>query len=370
MEVLVAPVSGGSFPHQLASMRLLCSMRYRPELALGSSGGNLTIYLTMAAHWDSNSINRVVRSLDSKYLVQSWFPSVVSFLPSIIAGIFTGAAYRTSKDIYKVFETYFTPESITETEIWNGAINRDTGAVCLFCNRSRETAHIKGDRYRERMFKSLPLHYLNGDMKDICLSSVASSAVPLVLEAQTYNGASYIDGGTKFASPLVPLQDELRYMSAERGGIHITYVNGYNVEEDYSHNKIPVDIVSNGMSVTAHVVRGLVLHDRMTAYELIHGSCGQTSHYADLNDVNAIRAIYPLLKFTSSSLLEIYPKYTGNIDYTNFTGDQIIEQMNRSEVQLAGHLWWIGKSEIFRNIPGVVYGTEEDHCGIQPRCQI
>lgn len=370
MQVLVAPVSGGSFPHQLAALRLLSEMGYRPPLALGSSGGQLSIYLVMAAHWEPNAINRVVRSLNSKHMVRSWFPSIMNFMPSVIAGIFTGAAYRTSDDVYTMFEAYFTPETIVETEVWNGAINRDTGAVRLFCNRPLEMALVKGNYYRKRMFKSMPLCYLGGNVREICLSSLASSAVPLVFEAQVYRESSYIDCGTKFASPLVPLQDELRALRDREGGLHIIYVNGYNVEEDYSHDRIPVDIVSNGVSVTAHVIRGFVLHDRMTAYELIQGDCGRDSHYVDVCSVRGLRAVYPLLRKSNGSLLEIYSRDKSTIDYTNFTGEDVVAIMNKSQGQLAGHLWWTGDPHLFDGIGDVVPPRGDECITFQPRCQL
>jgi len=363
----VAPVSGGSFPHQLAALQLLTSCGYHPPLALGSSGGNLSIYLTMAAHWDPVGISRVAGSLSSEQLVQSWFPSLMSFVPSVAAGIFTGAAYRTSTRVHGIFENYFTPLTVVETEVWNGAVNRDTGAVSLFCNRRRENALIQGNYFHKRLFKSEELKYLNGDLKKICCSSLASSAVPLVFEAQNYEQQDYIDGGTKFASPLVPLQDELR-MLGRSGGIHITYINGYNVEEDYSHSQIPVDIISSGVSVTGHVVRGFVLHDRMTACELVRNDCCDSLHYANVEFPNSIAEVMKLLPNTYSSMLEIYPRSESSLNYTSFTGNQVRKMIRESIPQLAGRLWWVGSAELFQEIPGMKY-EETGEYGRRTTCE-
>ncbi len=352
MEILVAPISGGYFPHQLAALQLLTENNYQPELALGSSGGNLSIYLAMASHWDPVGLRRVVASLNSDQIVRSWFPSLMSFVPSVVAGVFTGAAYRTSNKVYEFFRNYFTPLTMVETEVWNGAVNRDTGAVALFCNRGMNDALIQGRYYQHRLFKSEPLKYLNGDLDCICRSVVASSAVPLVFEAQEYNHQNYIDGGTKFASPLVPLQDELRVLGSSQG-LHITYINGYNVEEDYSHSQIPVDIISSGVSVTAHVVRGFVLHDRMTACELVRSDCGNGLHYIDIHIPEAITSVRSRIHLCNSSMLEIYPRYKGSINYTSFTGEELLSVIDHSLPLLSARLWWVGRKDLFSDIQGI-----------------
>lgn len=348
MKVVAASISGGYFPHQLRLLHELMLLGYKPDIALGCSGGNVALYLAQAAGWDPYGLNRVARSINSRFFVESWFPSSLDFIPSLAAGLFAGAAYRKSEHAIRLFNAYFTPADVVETEIWVGAINEKSGSIRLFCNRSYEDAIIKGKHYNLRMFKSDPLKYLNGNVEHICQASVASSSIPLIIDPQKIDGREYVDGGTKFASPLSPLQDELTHLAEKHGGIHIIYINGYNVEQDLKDK--PVSIIDRGRNATSLITRGFVLHDRTVAYTIIRGTGRVT--FADVQSC-ALSRVYDLISKCKSSLLELFPLVDSSIDYTNFNGDDVIHVMEQTSRHFAGHLWWTGDDNIFDNIEGV-----------------
>lgn len=352
MEIMVAPISGDTFPRQLSMLRRLTRHGYKPAIALSSSGGCVCTYLAMASHWDPNELNRVVRSISSDHFITSWFTGVLECVPSVVAGMFMGSMYKRSLQTIKVFETYFSPSDLVDIEVWTSAVNEETGAVCLFCNRSQCEAIIKGENFKMRTYKSEPLNYMDGDITRICDSTLATSSVPMLIQPQLIGDKRYIDSGTKFASPLAPLQDEIKLLGKQEGGLHIIYINGYNIEVDLEVERMK-NIIDQGRNIACHVIRGFVLHDRMVARNLICGSAPcSVLHFADVC-VNALDIVYSRRRLTSSSLLEIYPITDMIINYTNFKGEDVIKIMDEVYDKCAGRLWWIGNPYIFMDVPGV-----------------
>ncbi len=349
--VLIAPISGGHFPGQLAAMTKLSEQNYVPDLSLASSGGTVATYVSSAANWRNPQINVISGSLDYRLFIKSWLPIDLRFFPSPIAGIFFGALYKSSELIAKFFYTFFTADKIVKDEIWVAAINRRTGAVCLFCNRRRETAVIKGNHYLPEMVKSEPLHYLNGDIELVSKSVMASSSIPVLVSPQTIGDNEYIDCGAKFASPLIPLREEIR--SLGENGLHIVYVNGYNLQKDLRVNRecgngeVCIDrqnIIQNGQSATDHIVRGLVIHDRVTAYGLIRekGEVNVIYHSIDF-----LETIMEKREQISYSLLEIYPQECRVIDVVSFTGNDVTEAISYAAKRLQLIFWWVGPADLF-----------------------
>jgi len=374
--ILAASISGGLFPYQLEALRELCKHGFKPSLILGSSGGNVASYIAMAGRWTPSGIERVASELDPSYFIVPWYPLMYSVLPSTISGavsgLFNGSLYESSPNAIKIFETYFAPNEIKDVEMWVGAVNEVTSSFTLFCNRAKEECVIQGKHFNRRMFKAEPLKYLNGDINRICKASIASSSIPVIVEAEEIDGQRYVDSGTKFSSPLTPLQNELKAIGKNNGGrIHIIYITGYDLEADLPAHKL-ASMMDRGTTAAEHLVRGLTLHDRATACEIIRDvgslcdaapyTCntdGTKVHFVDILSVS-IPEVYRRLKYTKTCLLELFPLCKQVLDYTNFNGKMVIDMMNFAHTQMAGHLWWTGDENIFNGIPGVTRDPEQD----------
>lgn len=350
--VAVLPISGGRFPIQLAGLRCLAQYGFEPQIVLASSGGSVATYTAAAGHWQPTGITRVAASLDSQYFIRSWFSSGFDIFHSAMAGIFYGAIYQASDITLDFFRAYFTPKTITKTEVWVGAVNYHTGEACLFCNRDRESAHLQGKYFNPSMFKCEPLRYLGGSLKKIMNASMASSSVPLLVEARPIDQGHYIDCGTKFASPLTPIQDEIKGL-ARQGPLHLFYINGHDVEADTTADEVGTgfNIFTGTMSVTEHLVRGFIIHDRTTAFEIINNDCGTPPHHLCAPIVK-LGWIMSRIYQTRSSLLEIYPlRKCKVLTLTNFTGEEIVECIDYAQPRLGLRLWWNGEPDLFSS-PG------------------
>ena len=350
--VLIAPISGGHFPGQLASMIKLCDRNYIPDLTLASSGGTVATYVSSAANWRNPQVKVISNSLSHQLFIKSWLPIDVRFFPSPLAGIFFGALYKSSDLITKFFWTFFTKDKIVKDEIWVAAINKRTGGVCMFCNKTKDDALIKGDHFLPEMVKSESLCYLDGDIDLISKSVMASSSIPVLVSPQIIGENEYIDCGAKFASPLIPLREEIR--SIGKDGLHIIYVNGYNLQKDLQVNTCidnevctsHQNIIQNGQSATDHFVRGLVIHDRVTAYALIREK-GEVHNIS--KPISSLQIIISKRRLISYSLLEIYPQECHVIDVVSFTGRDVTDAIAFAEKKLQLIFWWVGPPDLFED---------------------
>ena len=70
MRIFVFPVSGGAFPVQLGLLSELTANRdITPDLALGSSGGNVAAYICHACHWKGANMPGIVKLINSEMFV-------------------------------------------------------------------------------------------------------------------------------------------------------------------------------------------------------------------------------------------------------------------------------------------------------------
>ena len=127
MRLFILPVSGGAFPVQLGFIRELNKLGITPDISLGSSGGNVAAYIAAATGWNPENYVNIVKPIHNGMFLASWWPYYLSFLPSYIPGYFKGSIYAngTGADVY--FKKMFQPETVIQTEIWSGTMNRDTG---------------------------------------------------------------------------------------------------------------------------------------------------------------------------------------------------------------------------------------------------
>lgn len=369
--IMAASISGGCFPHQLSIMRKLARSGCSPYIALGSSGGNVSLYLCAGGKWTPCGINRIAKSLNQSLFVEPWYPFITGWVPESLAaaaGYFKGSIYRSSNSGLQLFNSYFAPGDITNIETWVGAVNESTGSIALFGNRCREHSIIKGNHFDRRMFKSEPLKWLCGDTAKIHKAMLASSSVPAVIQPQEIDGEKYVDGGVKFASPLSPLKNEIKAIAKSNDySIHIIYVSGYDIESDIAVTPLN-NMLDHGKVTGSHIVRAMVMHDRDAAKQIIEdisSSCINSEyvcrtedgdakiHFIDVES-RAINAVYERLHLTKCCLFELYPTNPDILNYTKFTGDDVLCMMNKTDNAMAGRLWWSGDFNIFQGIDGVI----------------
>lgn len=353
-QVLVAPISGGSFCVQLAAIRELCKFNYKPNICLAGSGGSVTCYCANAGSWKESGINRIINQLSSTVFITKNDNPLMNIMPRDLIGYYAGYFYKSNPDPDKFLEKFFTKDSIQETEIWVGAINKCSGRLALFCNQSYKKANIQGNHFNVNMFNSEPLRYLSGDIRHIAKSMIASCSIPILLNSTDIGKNSYIDCGTKFATPLTALQEEIVNFGEKDDALHITYLSGYNVEAklDVSEDE-ELDMADLFQTIPNHVVRGMVMADRSVAYRIIASKANNTLMYA-VAPISSLDEIMSLRHKCNFSLIEIYPTTKVEVDIFSFTSKQLSNAVDKASEILGIRIWWDGNEKLFNNVSKIL----------------
>lgn len=339
MQLVVLPVSGGAFVVQLAIVRHLSQVRYRPDLTLSSSGGNVVAYIAAAGDWQWAAITRISQDLSWRLFVDNWC-SVSSI--SYIIGFFSDV-FKHGKGVPAFIERHFSDDTIQKYEIWTGTFNKTRRQSHMFCNRSPDTSVVNYSAIDREITQSLPPTYLDGHLPTIATVTVASATIPGLVPPQTIDKELYVDGGMCGASPLSTMEAAFVGLPI----LHITYITPENLSgHDGQHDAhIENNVLDTIHQASQDILRSQTMMDRKVAYGLLSARGLPIEYetfpcnYETLSRVMALRAEL------TASLLEIYPinrvEEKWRINITNFTNVEI----NQSVEEIYGHcacrFWYI-----------------------------
>lgn len=377
LEVYCASISGGGFPAQLQEILYITEQKkkafetqtenissyYTPDLCMGTSGGNVALYISISGNWNEAGIKRVVSSMSPEMFSQTWWPGPMSFLPTWILGLFEGAVYRPGYGATTLLDAYNNPQSISYTEMWNSSYNKNQKKTALFCNKKEGTTFISPLTYSTFDFKTLPLKYLDGDISKISASVVASASVPLLFKPVVIDGDEYIDGGVTYPSPLTPLQEEIyktikninqsteyqktlsvppipigstgQYeelsLKRDRSILHLTYFSPYNIDstEDTSST------LGTG-NVFSAITDASAVKDRYVGINLLERLKTESQEVKVIDSrINSFE-LWELIRTYNNThyFCEIYVRDNDWIDMNKFTSQDIIDKMNYAKSQI------------------------------------
>ena len=382
MRIYVCPVSGGAFPIQLGLLAECGVVGNRPDIILGSSGGNVASYIGLAANWKADAIPSMATKINSSMFVQSWWPKGLRFLPSWWIGVWMGSVYASGSGSLDLFKTAFAEANITGTEVWTGTMNRETGKGQLFCNRSEAESQIKRKEddllSSFRMRDCMPLTYLDGNLESIASITMASAAIPVLVPEQQVLGARYVDGGTLFSSPLTALQDRIldlafsgsrfhnHEIDPEAGdktqpsgacesstGLHIDYFSSFDMQATSTSSGR--SLYDNGAITIGEMVKSLCVQDRLVALELLRDGRGSPIHFVALegseDSLRIIESVRRNLGSTARTVLELCPVKNDSIDLLNFQASDITRLIEGARKHYQLRFWWCGRlDDTIRNL--------------------
>lgn len=311
LEVFSGTISGGGFPAQLQEILYVIDQKkkafanvsenissyYVPDLCMGTSGGNVALYIAISGNWDEGGIKRVINSMSPDMFAQTWWPGPMSFLPTGLLGIFEGAIYRPGYGATALLKAFNTSNSIMSVEMWNSSYNKNEKKTALFCNRKENTTFISPLTYSNFESKTLPLTFLAGDIPRISSSVVASASVPFLFKPVSIDNNDYIDGGVTYPSPLSIFQEEI-YKCIK--GI----VEPYDYEKTLSSPPIPVGTPEQYAELTAKRSRTILHLTYFSPYNIdstedTTSALGNGNIFSALTDSSAVKD-----RYTGINLLE------------------------------------------------------------------
>ena len=349
MRFWISPVSGGCCPLQMAFMAELSRCDVAPDIAMGSSGGNVANYVGLSANWKEEDIKKNALLLNSKMFASTWWYYPFSWLPSWAIGYWKGSYYADGTGATDIYTKIFTIESITKTEVWTGTLNRTYSKAEFFCNRNKSKAFIKSSLEDDLFADDLPLNYTGGDITKLAEVTLGSASIPILIPEKKIDNSVYVDGGTRFSSPLSGLQQQIRDLIGS-GPLHIDYFSSCNLNAP--NKSIPRTMYENSTLTASELVTSLCVCDRQVSIEIIQNGVQGQLCFAELpGNTDSIKLVEEVRKTCSRSTLEFYPTTNASLDIINFTGQDVVKLMEEAQKNYKLRFWWIETGKEFP-IPG------------------
>lgn len=342
MYVLILPVSGGGFVSQLAILQHLCEVNFIPDVTMASSGGNVAAYVASAAQWKWAGIERIGSELNHNLFVRPWS----SIGPvSYAMGYFNGNIYDRGTGANDFICKYFDEKSVTKDEIWTGTFNKNKKRARLFCNRNKEEAILDIAHVDHDLTRSMESCFACGDLKLIAEASIASASIPGVVPSQKIHDEDYIDGGVARASPLRIMQEPiLKYVATKQCPLHLIYVNCMDLS--YTEQQSARNILDTWKQAASDLMTFQNAIDRQSAYDLLRCHPGSVNKKEfDCNFDNLVRLQQIQMK-TNYTLVEFYPTDDYDINITNFSGADVVNNIRRAYPNCKCRLWWLTPNSV------------------------
>lgn len=379
------PVSGGAIVSHLALLQELYDARiksnngvkkgyfsYAPNLAFGSSGGNISIFIAQASDWTSYGIERNVENVNSDLFLKKWIPDELPLVSDIPFSLLEGSIYNQGKGARELFRTLFTSESVQRTEFWLGAYDIKNKKAQFFCNKSQGNSYIAEPFFNEEqsLYYSMPLKFMDGNidlLADIC---IASATIPATVPSKEVEGLLYADGGVMYSSPLSVLNKEIHRIitGKERVPISKSYQDESNSDENeeftytrnikfeeknlrliyflpYQPNGLEFKDESHDLGIISYlnsILNVSMMQDRNTAVELINSLSPEgleTETYMSINST-ILANIISFLSNKKHYLICLFPHRNPTINIAHISGEGMRKAMKKVRESYGCQVWY------------------------------
>ncbi len=343
LQVYVLPVSGGSFPAQLAGLSLLGEniegLQPRvPDIVLASSGGNIATYLAMAGCWHWAGIERSVRQLQKCWFSRPW--TAIPLLNLVYS--YTRRCYRAAGlGFLEFIAKNFTSTTIQQPEVWTSAYNKTEQRGHLYCNRGREEAQLCLASNQLLVNNLDSPTYAEGNLALIADYCLASASIPHMVPPVEINGRQIIDGGVSGASPLTAMSSTLIHHPADV--LHLTYFSYGDIESNLP-SPPGNGALTEVLNTVGALIKSLAIADRARACAIISERLAPNQKLTVLNcslTSQTLILIDRLRDLGGSTMLEIYSEDNTIIDVYNFDAEHVIHAMKNAREKLRARLTYV-----------------------------
>lgn len=338
--IMVLPSSGGSFPAQIAMVRqLLLAGIDCHDLLLGTSGGNVVGYLTIASDFDADRLYESHKLFEGNMFVAPWS----TIVPSGLAGFFNGSAYKSSDKGLQMFHKLFEDIDIKKVEMWSSTLEQKTGRAQLWCNKGKNEAYIKELDLNVHS-NCKPLRYVDGDINLLSKVCLASASIPSMIEPQILEGEPHQDGGTIFSSPLSPLAQSILNMNVGKP-VHIDYISCCDTEMEVANNG--GNIIKSSESTFLQLMAAHRIQDRAVATRMAYRNVPgyKTIVSTGVGSIQRLKEIEKERSDSIFSLLELYPAECLEVNITYMNSLEVKKMIDTCMTNWRYRLWICRKAK-------------------------
>lgn len=377
------PISGGALVSHLAILQELYDARikandrkksgyfsYAPNLALGSSGGNVSIFIAQSADWTSYGIERNVEHMNSDLFLKKW--TDLPLFSDIPFAIMEGSLYNHGIGARGLFNKLFTTETIQRTEFWLGTYDIKNKKAQFFCNKSQSDSYIAEPFFNEEqsLYYAMPLKFTDGNidmLADIC---IASATIPATVPLKEIDGLLYADGGVMYSSPLSVLNKEIHRIITGKERVPIsksfqiennndeneefTYTRENKIEEKnlrlfyflpYQPNGLEFEDSKSDLGIRSYlnsILNVSMMQDRNTAVELLNNLSQdglETETYMSL-DSDKLANIIRFLSNKKHYVVCLFPHRNPSVNIAHINGNIMKKAMKKVRESYGCQIWY------------------------------
>lgn len=350
LRVYCMPISGVHFPLQLGIVSAISqAVTYsgtgdvkltKPDVVLGSSGGNIAAYYAFSCDWNKVRILSSTGMLSQESFITSW----MDYIPTWIFLPFSKSLFRQGFGFENFFKRIFTSGQIKYgPEIWTGTVRSSTRDHVVFTNKAKNqtilTPRISNPMLRPNFSDAVEAVYLDGNLSNISKITQASASIPWVVNPVEFNEDLYSDGGSIYASPLICFADQLKELGKTQYKIQMSYFSPFNVDNS---PKAMFDIIKE----LGDLMKGSSSHD-MNIFLSIISELGANSSIPEHHDVSSPEKLWNMLNSLENNeevehyAILYYPKDDETtIDLANkFHYVDLIRSIVKTEKSLQAYVW-------------------------------
>lgn len=206
-------ISGGYFVSQTALVTIVRQVTESNggiDALFGNSGGAICNLLSLKYSGTTESIERVLYSIERNMFIKPWVSENHPFYKVIspFTSLFKESFYKASDDQEELVSSFFTKDELRSSELWIGKYDITSNFTSLLCSRSQSDTIFANSintteqvKYMEDLSSTYRIEYADGNIKKISDTLSATSAIPGYKPAIEIDGVYYVDGGVSSPSP-------------------------------------------------------------------------------------------------------------------------------------------------------------------------
>ena len=204
-------ISGGYFVSQTAILAtILPAINNQVDAYFGNSGGAIANLLALKYSGTSESIERVLYSIDKDMFAKPWVSDNMPLTKvlSPFVSMFTNSFYKESKGPEELVEVFYSKDELRNAEMWIGKFDINANFNNLLCSKKKgnsifntQLSQTHNTKYLEDMTGSFTIEYADGNIQTISNTLNATSAIPGYKPPIDIDGTLYADGGISSPTP-------------------------------------------------------------------------------------------------------------------------------------------------------------------------
>lgn len=344
MDILIAPISGGGFPSQIAASLFLISGGYRPRIAMGGSGGAVTEYLMELGEWNEGKVRAIMQTLDSNLFVTK---PTIPLLGSVLS-ILRGSLFQRSPIGQSYLRMLMDKVLPYYCEIWTGSQDSDHQRPVYTCNLDKSRSIITLDSRDIRDMNLYPPIYCGTDTELLSKYVTSTFSIPSVLPSTIAGGRRLSDPGMVYGSPIHSFRRAIVRMAKEKSvTLHLTILTTVDLYEDreYSlYNGQPA-VLMTLINQALGAIHSNVGKDRLSCMDIMWFQglrvCGVVTFKATpeaLHRLNGLKLKSP------GTVTEVFSTKHDPVNLTTFTSSRLLESVTCVGEKLMMRLRWFEQS--------------------------